>query len=407
MGLFNDLSFPLMTRFFKSFATISLVSILTLLPLATASAAILLAEDEVFFNEYVTEDVYIAGGNVTIQQDIDGDVFIAGGDITINSIITGDLFVAGGNVLVNGEVRDDVRMMGGAMTINSNVDGDLIIIGGSVDVNEDTTVGGDVIAISGKLNLYGTVNKSVQGILGRLVLAGKVNGNVDVRVTEKLVLLNSAIVEGDITYFSPEKIEDHGGTINGEVSFNAIVSNTERVKEGIASFFNEGYLIGKLWSFLSLLLIGSLMIAFLPNLLHRSSDRIKKEGLKCFGVGFLVFILGGTASAIAMFTVIGVQLAFIVMAMLFIFGEIGRVATGYWIGSLIIRDTSKKRKEAKRKTFTRHFLVLSVGLFLMKLITAIPVLGWVAGFVFFLVGVGALVMVERTTYHHLIKEKMV
>ena len=158
-----------MTR--RRFSLIAVLLLMgTMFFAAPAQALILQAEDELFFDEYVTEDVYLAGGVVTIQQDIDGDVFVAGGDVTINGVVGGDLFVAGGNVLVNELVRDDVRMIGGSLTLNNEVGGDLIVIGGSADINPESIIQGDVVSISGKTNLYGTVNKSVRGILGRLML---------------------------------------------------------------------------------------------------------------------------------------------------------------------------------------------------------------------------------------------
>ncbi len=391
-----------MSRFSKFTALFSLVLFGSMLFAITANALILQSGEELFFDEYVTEDVYIAGGNVTVQQDIEGDLFVAGGDITINGIINGDLFVAGGNVLVNEEVKDDVRMVGGALSLNRSVGGDVILIGGSADVGQDVVIEGDLVALSGKANLYGTVNKSVRGILGRLILGGTVNGDVDVRVTEKLVLLNTGHVVGNVKYFAPEKIEDHSGVIEGEISFNEVLSSSDKVKEGVRGFLSSGSLIGKFWGYLSLLLIGGLFIWLFPNLLHRASTRIKTKGTKSFGVGFLVFILGGTLSVIAAFTVIGVQLAFIIMALLFVLGELGRVSAGYAIGTLIIRDNSKKNTQ-KKKVFLRHFGVLALGVLILKLISFIPVLGWIAGFVFFITGAGALFLALRTTYKDLIK----
>jgi len=304
--------------------------------------------------------------------------------------------------LINEEIKDDVRIIGGALTLNRNVGGDVILIGGTMDLAQAAEVAGDVISLSGRTNLYGTVNKSVRGIMGRLILGGTVNGDVDVRVTEKLIMLNDAHVVGNVKYFAPEKIEDHGAVIDGEISFNEILSSGDKVKEGFRDLLSSGSILGKLWSYLSLLLIGSLFVGFFPNLLHRASTRIKTKAAKSFGVGFLVFVLGGTISVIAAFTVIGVQLAFIVMALLFVLGELGRVTAGYFIGSLIIRDKTKKGTQKKR-VFFRHFGVLALGVLILKIVSFVPVLGWVAGFVFFITGAGALFLALRTTYRELIK----
>ena len=371
-----------------------------------ANALILQADDEIFFNEFATEDVYLAGGNITIQQDIEGDLVIAGGNVTLNSVVNGDLWIAGGNVIVNSGVRDDLRMIGGALSLNDNVDGDVVLVGGNADINKEVVIAGDLVVVAGAVNLYGTVNRSVKGILGRIVIGGDVNGDVDVRVTEKLVLLNSGYVAGNVTYFAPEKIEDHGGIIDGEISFNEVLSGTEKVKEGVQKIFNRGYFMGKLWSYLSLFLIGFFMILLFPHLLHRSSEQLKQQTFKSFGTGFLIFVLAGVASLISVFTIIGVQLAFIVMSLLFVLGELGRVATAYWLGTYVIRHDDPKKGTSKRKVLGVHLAVLAVGLLIVKLIGMIPFVGWIAGFFFFLVGAGALFTVQRATYRQLVKDKV-
>lgn len=384
----------------------SLALLASLMMAAPAHALVLQAQDEVFFNTYVTEDVYVAGNNVTIQQDVDGDLFIAGGNVTVNGMVSGDLFVGGGTVILNGPIKDDVRMLGGALSLNSTVDGDMIVIGGTVDLNKDTLVAGDLVVLAGNANAYGTVNRSVRGILGRLTLGGAVNGDVDVRVTEKLVLLNTGHVFGNLKYFAPERVENHGGAIDGEMSFNEILSSTEKVKEGLRQFLNIGQLAGKLWSFLALLVVGLFMLRLVPHGLERASEQIKAEGLKSFGIGFLVFVVGGMASLLAMFTVVGVQFGFILAAFLFVLGELSRVVSAYWLGAALARRGASKKMSSRRLYWVR-FGTLALGLLLVKLIGMIPVLGWVAGFAFLMLGAGGLFFIMRSNYRYMSKEKLI
>ncbi len=391
----------------RALSFLSLTLLGTLLFSTAAQALILKAEDEVFFNEYVTQDVYLAGGTITVQQDIEGDLYVAGGNITLNGVVSGDLFVVGGNVVVNREVKDDVRVVGGSLSLNAKVGGDLVVVGGNVDVQKDVVVEGDMVMVSGAGNMYGTVNRSVKGVMGRLELAGTVNGNEEVRVTEKLVLLNEAHVAGNVTYFAPERIEDHGGKIDGKISYNEILSSTERVKEGFQKFFNRSYFATKLWSYLSLLLIGAFFLYFLPHLPHRASEKIRGEGLKSFGMGLMIFVLGGVLAGIAALTVIGIQLAFMMTAFLFILGEISRVMAAYWLGNLVIRHDSLKKGAPHGKIFWLHLGVLAVGLLIIKAVGLIPFVGWVAGFVFLMMGAGGLFLVQRSNYQHLVKEKMI
>ena len=369
-------------------------------------ALFLQSNDEVFLNEYLTEDVYLAGGTVTIQQDVEGDLFIAGGTITVNGIVSGDLLIAGGSVILNGQVKDDLRMVGGSLSLNGNVDGDMIVLGGTADLNKAVTVSGDLVVIAGSANVYGTVNRSVRGIMGRLTLGGDVNGNVDVRVTEKLVLLSSAHVFGNVKYFSPQKIEDHGGVIDGEVSFNEILSSANQVKAGLKQFFNKAYFIGKLWSYFALLLIGIFLVWLVPNGLQRTGEQITKSPLKSFGMGFLVFVVGGMASMISIFSVVGIQLGFIAVSALFILGELAQIVAAYWLGMLVVRNISIKKASSRRLFFIR-FGTLALGLLILKLIGIIPLVGWLAGFALLMAGAGSWFLIARSNYRQLSKEKLV
>ena len=393
--------------FLKRFSLRAASLTLGLLLLIPSTSAILLhADDEIVLDEYLTEDVYLAGGNVTINQDIEGDLTIAGANVTVNGIIRGDLNVAGGNVIVNGEIIDDLRMVGGALSLNSNVGGDLVILGGDVDINKDVVVNGDLSTLAGVINLYGTVNRSVSGVLGRLVIGGRVNGNVDVRITEDIVVLRDGVIAGNLTYFAPNQVADQGGIIEGERTFNEIVSSSEKVKEELRSFINRGSIMGKFWSLISLLLIGFFMMMLFPNFFHHTSAKLTQSPFHSLGMGFLVFVLGGMASVIAAFTVVGLQLSFILMALLFILGELGRIATAYWIGNLIIKKDQPKKGDSKLRAFARHFGVLTLGLVIVKAIALIPFIGWIAGFFFLLMGSGAFFLNARHVYGRMVKEKL-
>ena len=55
------------------------------------------------------EDLYIAGGSITINYPIYGDLIIAGGTVIINDTVTNDILLAGGTVTFNGFVGDDIK----------------------------------------------------------------------------------------------------------------------------------------------------------------------------------------------------------------------------------------------------------------------------------------------------------
>lgn len=371
-----------------------------------AQAMILDADEKIFFDEFVTEDVYLAGEDVTISEDVEGDLFVASANVTVNGNVSGDVFIASGNALINGNVGDDLRAAGGSILLNGNVEGDVLVAGGTLEVSRGVNINGDVAVASGNVNLYGTVNRSVQGILGKLTIGGTINGDVEAKAFEELVLLEQGTIAGNVTYFSPRKIEDHGGKIGGEVFFNEIASKREETQARVNTWVRNVFVVGQLWAYFSLLLIGGLAAFFMPHFLQRTTETIKAQPLWSFGVGFLAFILAFLIALISLFTFIGVPLALMIFALLFILVHFGKIVAGYFVGSLLFRKEMKRNAD-RRKLFGRTFLTLAVGLLVLQVVGLIPVLGWLVSCVLFLIGAGALLTLKRNAYHHLLKERMI
>lgn len=395
-------------RIFRSLSLLFSSAILAILPLmgASAQAFIFQGGEEVMFDTYVTEDVYLGGGTVTIQKDVEGDLWVAGGDVTVNGAVSGDLLVLGGNVLVNGSVKDDVRVAGGSLTLNGNVGGDLVVASGTVDVASTSTIQGDAMFLTGGCNFYGTLNKSLTGYLGRLVIGGKVNGNVDVHASGGLVLLESGVISGNLTYFAPQKLTESGGTVTGEVSYNEIQAGSDKLKENLSRFMNRGSLAIMMISYLSLLLIGVLALAFMPRYWDRMNETLKKNAFKSVGVGFFGLILLIVIIGISAATVIGAPFSLILLALLFMLIEFGRVAAGYFVGGLLFKHP-EKRGFLKHRPRSRSYLQLAAGLLFIKLLMFIPYVGWLLRLALFFAGVGAMILTQRETHQRLAKERLV
>src|SRR2546427_8423529 len=63
------------------------------------------AGENIAFSQPLQDDLYIAGGTVTVTGTVDGDVTAAGGTGTVIGRVSGALLVAGGTVEIGGGVR--------------------------------------------------------------------------------------------------------------------------------------------------------------------------------------------------------------------------------------------------------------------------------------------------------------
>jgi cytoskeletal protein CcmA (bactofilin family) len=93
----------------------------------------------------VGDDLRIAGGQVAVGGSVGGELVAAGGDVSIlpDADIEGDLYVAGGEVTIDGTVRGDVFFTGGRLTLNGVVLGDVrASLKKELRVGESAVVGG-------------------------------------------------------------------------------------------------------------------------------------------------------------------------------------------------------------------------------------------------------------------------
>ncbi len=92
-------------NFFRFPGIISL-GILVLVLLSTPSGVIALESfsgDQVSIDTPVADDVFAAGGTITVNAPIDS-LIAAGGTITLNAPVKGDVIVAGGRVIANNNI---------------------------------------------------------------------------------------------------------------------------------------------------------------------------------------------------------------------------------------------------------------------------------------------------------------
>src|SRR2546422_3566749 len=71
------------------------------------------AGENVAFSQAIQDDLYIAGGTVTVTGTVDGDVTAAGGTVTVIGRVSGALLVAGGTVEIGGSLGRSLCAAGG------------------------------------------------------------------------------------------------------------------------------------------------------------------------------------------------------------------------------------------------------------------------------------------------------
>lgn len=345
-----------------------LVGLALVLPL-TAGAAEFRTGQMVNVGETVHDNVYAAGGTINIVGTIDGDLYVAGGTVNVMGTVTKDINVTGGTVIITGRIGDDLRLAGGNVTVGGSIGGELVGVGGNINVLSGATIAKGAYLGGGTVNMNGSVS-----------------GNLKIG-SDNIVLGASAKVGGDFDYYSAKAAAaniDAGAKISGATNFHLqAVKNIPGNKASRFPFFA----FMTFWGLMGL--AGAVVLACLLFYLWRedAKEMIEtafaspgKELLR----GFVTLVVMPIAAIVCMITVVGLPLGFLTMAFYGVLIILGGAITGLLWAALLAKFVFK------RKETDINWWLIILAVIVLAIIKIIPFIGWLIGFLVFLVGFGVL-----------------
>lgn len=289
----------------------------------------------------------------------DGDVVIWGRSYTLASgeRIKGNLLVYGGNVTVEtkSEIEGDVTVFGGNLTLAGQVDGNVTVWGGNVNIENEAIVRGQVMTVG--------------GVLDRAPGA-------DIRGDE-IEGLPFTVPNAPTPPERPELPNPPPPAVQREDGLGQRIGNFVRGVFGV----------------MLMMVLGVLVVAFIPRHTETVAETMVKEGGKSFVTG-LIALVGGSI-ALTVLSIVGALLIatlclapiglalflpILVAAIALLFGWI---AAGLLFGTKILR--ALQHKEPAPVT------AVAVGLLALSLVSAIPCVGWALALATVLWSLGAVV----------------
>ncbi len=353
-----------------------------------ASAATFKADDSVTINEALEDDLYVAGAMVNVTSPVSGDVFVAGANINVSGEISEDLFVAGSNVNLTGTIGDDLRVAGSNVTINGDIGGDVLAAGALLHLASGS-IGGDLVAGAGVIIIDGNVGGDLIVSGAEVMVNGSIAGDIKGEI-EELTIADGAEVLGSVEYKSSlvATIAD-GASIIGEVlkteHEEAVVVDLDLDVDGeqVAAVIG-----GVLGTIVILKLVAAMLVAlFLALSIPKTTKGMIQSATKKPGAAFLrgllLFIAGPAIIGLLFVTVIGAPVALVLIAMWMIIGVISLGLVGTMLGSWIFQVAKKQ------DTPVITWVSALVGTLVAALIiVAVPVVGWLASAIVYLMTVG-------------------
>jgi len=337
--------------------------------------------------EVVDDDLYVAAESIIIDGTINGDLWAAGNTITVNGIVNGSVMAAGRIVNINGDVTHAVRAVGGTININGDVGGDVIAGCGNVNIASTARIGGDLLFGADIAGIDGPIEGNIKGSGREVTISNRVNGNVELEV-ESLTILSTANIGGDLNYTSEEEADIQSGA---QIAGATIHKLPEVKKDGarvfpFVLFFGA---LGKVMSFLMALVAGVVIIFLAPKKLTSIAEAIGSRPGPSAGWGALIVFVAPLAALLVCFTIIGIPVGLIALALYGIALYLAQIPVGLFIGRWIIGRF--------RVVESKAIMVgaLAVGLAILKLLSLIPYFGIVVGVAVAIFGLGAVVAAER------------
>ncbi len=328
-------------------------------------------------DEVIHGDLYMTGGRARIEGTVEGDVFIFAETAEINGHVKGDVIAFAQVTRITGQVDGNIRAFANTLSITGTVDKNVLAFCETVDVTESGKIGGSFTAFTTGPSLDGHIGRDVLLMAHTTEINGKIGGSIDVR-GDTFAIGPKAEIGSYIKYKGNKPAEvSSAAKLFSPVQF----SKLEHDRENTASH----YLWQLIWA-AALLLFGLVVFLLMPDFSRQAVASTERYGAS-FGLGVLVMFGVPIAAIIACVTVVGLFVGVFTLFIWYTALYVAQVVVGGFVGQLLLGRTTESWPLIGR---------MIIGLFFVRLITAVPQIG---GWVKFAVIVWGLGAISLSIYH--------
>lgn len=334
--------------------------------------------------ETLVADLYTWAQCIEIAGTLDGDIVAGFQEGKVTGTVTQDLNVACETIRVSGEVGDDVRCGCETFYLDGHVGGDIIVAARDVQISETAVIDGDAIIAAGTVTIDGAIGGRARIMTGFLDLDGTIAGNAEISTDGGIRLGPNAHIGGDLVYEGPSRMDIADGVVAGEVTYNRVVKKDRKVDldfPAVGLFF---HFLG----FIAALVAGTVIVALTKDHARKTAETIRTKPLKSLGIGFVTYICMPLILLVLLVLILTIPLMFVVGLAYAIVLYVAKFYFSIWLGNLILRRGGR--------TDVSPIPSMLLGLTLVYLVTAVPIVGTLIGIVIIFFGLGALMQRKET-----------
>ncbi len=308
-----------------------------------------------------------AAENVRVDGTIDGDLIVAAAHVDVRGTVRGDLVVVARMVEVAGRVEGSVYVAAGSLILRGRVGRGLYAADRTTVIEPGGSVGGDLTLVGRSLSLGGEIGRGVTILAHEAEVSGRVGRDVRFR-GDRLAVRAPARLQGTVRadVVRPSAVTvDGGATVTGPV--------LTRVASRGAGWYGEP----RVWfwaatSFFGAALLGWAGLLLVPGLVVGSADGVR-SWKRSLGWGVATLVGGPVLILLLAVTLVGLPLALVLLGLYLLGLYAAKIVVALALGRALLRPRGNPRRDALR--------ALVVGLVLVTLATALPLVGgpiWVA-----------------------------
>ena len=296
----------------------------------------------------------------------------------------GDRLCTGGSAVIGAEETPNSVLLfgcGARIKKGAQVNRDLVSFGGDVVMEEGARVRNDAVVFGGDFDVAGTIDRDVTVFGGQVTLE------------------STAVVNGNVLAFGGLVDRKEGSVVRGQIMRNG---NGTLPRAGFAPVVPSvrggpvGFLGDMIWGFVQSFLtavglaaLGALILVFLPVQIKQVSAVAEKSALPSLGVGCLTWLVAPPLMILFIITCLGIPLSAILGIFMVAAAAFGWIALAILLGDRLLNALKVKN--------ILPILAMVVGLLVLWLVTAVPVLGGLIGLFLATLAVGAVVLTRFGT----------
>jgi putative zinc finger protein len=326
-------------------------------------------------DQVIHDDLVVVGPSVEIDGTVDGDLIVIAQDVTVHGRVTGDILGFAQYLRVEGAVDGNIRGLMNTLTLDGTVGKNISVVAQSVDLGSDSKIAGSATIAAGSALIDGQLGRGIVAVVDQHTsIEGSVGGGTTL-VGDQLSIGSTAVLSGPVNFTGKEPPDvAEGSQLASPVHFEQ--RRNEHRRAASAATIVHGVL-----RYGAAVLVGLLLMTILPGFFDaglRSAGRWSVA----LGVGALtiiVWIFLVVASIVLL--LIGVGAGFAAVALFFPIAYLAQIFVGAWIGGRLMPLKTRGTGEQLGR--------VALGLLIIHVLMAVPILGALVSGVVGAWGIGA------------------